>query len=99
MGHFYHHIFPTKHPLHPINWFLYDPLAGSQQILHSQISPSIMQAVHSDLEVHNPLLHCFYEFANFHMAEEDVTMEILDPSTSNEIAAVFHIDGGAQHEA
>ena len=33
------------------------------------------------------------------MAEEDATMEILDPSTSNEIAAVFHIDGGAQHEA
>ena len=87
------------HPSHPINWFLYDPLSTSEQISNSQISPLIIHAVHTNLEAINPPLHRFYEFAHYHPADEDVTMEPLDPGSSNEIAAIYHIDTGTQHEA
>ena len=49
--------------------------------------------------MYNPLLQCFHEFSYYHPVEQDATIELLDPGTSNEIAAVFHIDSGAQHEA
>ncbi len=41
--------------------------------------------------MYNPLLQCFHEFSYYHPVEQDATMELLDPGTSNEIAA--------QHEA
>ena len=49
--------------------------------------------------LYNPLLQQFHDFSHYHPLEEDASMGLLDPGMSNEIAPVFHIDSGAQHEA
>ena len=90
-GRTYHRIFPTLRTDHPTHWFLYDAAARDARVLARNIPHRISDAVRQDIEQYNPLLRHFRTFSRFRRDRDDVYLELADPGSDQDIAALLHI--------
>ena len=92
-GRTYHRIFSTdttRHE-HPAQWLLYDSSRRDAAAANRKIPPFMVNTVRLDLEQYNMLYDTYRRFAEFETDMEDAYIELGDPGTGDEIAALFHL--------
>lgn len=90
-GRTYHRIFPTSRPNHPAHWFLHDPSAGDVNANAHRLPLPIVENIRQDLLEFNPLFQIYQSFAAFEPTTPNAYLELADPGTGNEIAALLHV--------
>jgi Helitron helicase-like domain at N-terminus len=92
-GRTYHRVFPTDSTQHehPAQWLLYDASRRDAVAAKRKVPSPFVSAVRFDLEQHNMLYHVYQQFSEFESESEDAYIELADPGSGNEIAALFHL--------
>ena len=92
-GRTYHRVFltdSTQHE-HPAQWLLYDSSRRDGAATNHKVPSFMVNAVRFDLEQHNMLYDTYRRFSEFETDAEDAYIELANPGTGNEIAALFHL--------
>ena len=100
-GRTYHRVFSTDTTEydHPAYWLLYDA-SGRSRAAHARNLPDhYVEAVRFDLEEHNDLYRTYRNFAQYEPDFEDAYIELSDPGSGDEIAALYHVGSAPRSNA
>lgn len=97
-GRTYHRVFSTDSTEyeHPAQWLLYDASGRSRAATARNIPLQYINSIQDDLLDHNFLYHTYRNFAQYEPQYEDAYIELTDPGSGDEIAALYHT-GSAPH--
>ena len=100
-GRTYHPVFSTDTTEydHPAYWLLYDA-SGHSRAAHTRNLPDhYVEAVRFDLKEHNDQYRTYRNSAQYEPDFEDAYIELPDPGSGDEIAALYHAGSAPRSNA